>query len=80
MCRCHLQWLIARHEAARFAHSSALIPVEHGIAHLKNWRALARHHFRRDNLPDTIRAIAGLQSDQRTTQHNKTLALPAAQT
>jgi hypothetical protein len=76
----HLQWLMAHHEAARFAHSSARIPVEHGIAHLKNWRALARHHSRRDNLPDTIRAIAGLQSDQRTTQHNKTLALPAAQT
>ncbi|MGW8955907.1 transposase family protein [Streptomyces sp. NPDC055709] len=33
----HLQWLMAHHEAARFAHSSARIPVEHGIAHLKNW-------------------------------------------
>jgi hypothetical protein len=71
---------MAHHEAARSAHSSARIPVEHGIAHLKHWRALARHHTRRDNLPDTIRAIAGLQSDQRTTQHNKTLALPNAQT
>ncbi|MGN4163045.1 transposase family protein [Streptomyces sp. NEAU-PBA10] len=42
----HLQWLMAHHEAARFAHSSARVPVEHGIAHLKNWRALA------DTTPD----------------------------
>lgn len=72
----HLKWLMAHHEAARFAHSSARIPVEHGIAHLKNWRALARHHTRRDNLPDTIRAIAGLLTDQQATHHTKALALP----
>ncbi|WP_347237608.1 transposase family protein [Streptomyces sp. N1] len=72
----HLQWLMAHHEAARFAHSSARIPVEHGIAHLKNWRALARHHTRRNNLPDTIRAIAGLLTDQQATHHTKALALP----
>lgn len=72
----HLQWLMAHHEAARFAHSSARIPVEHGIAHLKNWRALARHHPRRENLPDTIRAVAGLLTDQQATPHTKTLALP----
>ncbi|MBT2542691.1 hypothetical protein J7E99_18720, partial [Streptomyces sp. ISL-44] len=30
----HLKWLMAHHEAARFAHSSARIPVEPGIAHL----------------------------------------------
>lgn len=72
----HLQWLMAHHEAARFAHSSARIPVEHVIAHLKNWRALARHHTRRDSLPDTIRAVAGLLTGQQATHHTKALALP----
>ncbi|WP_326743248.1 transposase family protein [Streptomyces sp. NBC_01768] len=70
----HLQWLMAHHEAARFTHSSARIPVEHGIAHLKNWRALARHHTRRDSLPDTSRAVAGLLTDQQATHHTKALA------
>ncbi|MFJ8443380.1 hypothetical protein [Kitasatospora griseola] len=32
----HLQWLMAHHEQARFEHSSRRMPVEHGIAHLKN--------------------------------------------
>ncbi|GLW72772.1 hypothetical protein Kpho02_50710 [Kitasatospora phosalacinea] len=36
---------------ARFAHSSRRMPVEHGIAHLKNRRTLARHHGRRYRLP-----------------------------
>ncbi|MFD4483246.1 transposase family protein [Streptomyces sp. NPDC058471] len=72
----HWQWLMAHHEAARFAHSSARIPVEHGIAHLKNWRALARHHSRRSNLPDTVRAVAGLLTDQQATHGTKSLALP----
>ncbi|GAA5772667.1 hypothetical protein Aros01_09224 [Streptosporangium roseum] len=62
----HVQWLMAHHDAARHAHSSRRIPVEHGIAHLKNWRALARHHGRRDHLPETIRAVAALLSDQRS--------------
>ncbi|WP_207620819.1 transposase family protein [Streptosporangium minutum] len=31
----HVQWLMAHHDAARHAHSSRRIPVEHGIAHLK---------------------------------------------
>ncbi|MGW1409818.1 hypothetical protein [Streptomyces sp. NPDC002403] len=70
----HLQRLMAHHEAARFAHSSAGIPVEHGIAHLKNGRALARHHTRR-SLPDTIRAVAGLLTDEQATHHTKELAL-----
>ncbi|MFC4887787.1 transposase family protein [Streptomyces beijiangensis] len=74
----HLQWLMTHHEAARFAHSSARIPVEHGIAHLKNWRALARHHSRRENLPDTIRAVTGLLSDQQAPRHSKALELTAS--
>jgi hypothetical protein len=36
------------------------------IAHLKNWRALARHHGRRDHLPEIVTAIAGHLSDQQT--------------
>ncbi|MFD4632516.1 transposase family protein [Streptomyces sp. NPDC058284] len=51
----------------RKAHSSRRIRVEHGIAHLKNWRALARHHGRRPLLEDTVPAIAGLVSHQRAT-------------
>ncbi|MGW9411861.1 hypothetical protein [Streptomyces gougerotii] len=43
---------------------------------LKNGRALARHHTRRDNLPDTIRTIAGLLADQQAPHHTKALALP----
>ncbi|MFE8018041.1 hypothetical protein ACFU3O_35540 [Streptomyces antibioticus] len=35
-------WYEERHELQRKAHSSRHIPVEHGIAHLKNWRALTR--------------------------------------
>jgi hypothetical protein len=31
------------YEQQRKAHSSPRIRVEHGIAHLKNWRALACH-------------------------------------
>ncbi|MGX1249635.1 transposase [Streptomyces ambofaciens] len=38
--------------------------VEHGIAHLKNWRALARHLGRREHMSDTIQAVAGLLSRQ----------------
>lgn len=49
---------------SRKAHSSRRIRVEHGIAHLKNWRALARHHGRRSLLEDTVPAIAGLGSHQ----------------
>lgn len=39
-------WYAERHEQQRKAHSSRRIHVEHGIAHLKNWRCLARHHGR----------------------------------
>ncbi|MFI1446103.1 transposase [Streptomyces virginiae] len=53
-------------ERQRKARSSRRIRVEHGIAHLKNWRAPARHHGRREHLSDTIQAIAGLLSHQQT--------------
>ncbi|WP_440099077.1 transposase family protein [Streptosporangium sp. H16] len=61
-----VQFLMAYHDAARHAHAARRRPVEHGIAHLKNWRALARHHGRRDHLPEIVTAIAGLLSDQQT--------------
>ncbi|MFD9425390.1 MULTISPECIES: transposase [unclassified Streptomyces] len=51
-------------------------PVGHGIAHLKNWRARARHHTRRENLLDTIRTVAGLLTDQQATHHTQALDLP----
>ncbi|WP_256333662.1 hypothetical protein [Streptomyces sp. cf386] len=38
----------------------------HGIAHLKNWRALARHHGRREHMSDLAQAVAGLLSHQQT--------------
>lgn len=50
------------------AHSSKRIRVEHGIAHLKNWKVLARHHGRREHLDDTVRAVAGLLSDHQRTR------------
>jgi hypothetical protein len=53
-------------ERQRKAHSSRRIGVEHGIGHLKNWRALARHHGRREHMSDIIRAVAGLLSHQQT--------------
>ncbi|WP_340384663.1 transposase [Streptomyces sp. SS7] len=42
------------HEQQRKAHSSRRIRVEHGIAHLKNWRALARHLGRREHMSDIV--------------------------
>ncbi|MFJ8194768.1 hypothetical protein ACIQ8D_34225 [Streptomyces sp. NPDC096094] len=36
-------WCEEMHGSQRKAHSSRRIRVDHGIAHLKNWRALARH-------------------------------------
>jgi hypothetical protein len=42
------------------------IRVEHGIAHLKNWRALTRHLGRREHMSHTVQAIAGLLSHQQT--------------
>jgi hypothetical protein len=54
----------AAHEAERRAHSAQRIRVEHGISHLKNWRALSRHLGRRDHLDTMLRAVAGLVSSQ----------------
>ena len=54
----------AAHEAERRAHASRRIRVEHGISHLKNWRALSRHLGRRDHLDTMLRAVAGLVSSQ----------------
>ncbi|MFI2078132.1 transposase family protein [Streptomyces triculaminicus] len=68
----HVQWLMAHHEAAHFAHSSARIPVEHGIAHLKNWRSLARHHGRHEHLPQTVQAVAALLTAQQTADRTPT--------
>ncbi|MEU8812582.1 transposase family protein [Streptomyces violaceoruber] len=57
-------WYEEMHERQRKVHSSRRIRVEHGIAHLKNWRALARHLGRREHISDTVQAIAGLLSHQ----------------
>jgi hypothetical protein len=59
--------LKAAWEAERKAQSSQRIPVEHAIAELKWWRVLQRFTGRRQLLPETIRAIAGLVSDRTTT-------------
>ncbi|MDA5286551.1 transposase [Streptomyces sp. Isolate_45] len=59
-------WYEEIYERRRKAHSSRRIRVEHGIAHLKNGRALARHHGRRELMSDTIQAIASLLSHQQT--------------
>ncbi len=57
-------WYEERHERQRKAHSSRRVRVEHGIAHLKNWRALARHLGRREHMSDIVQAVAGLLSHQ----------------
>ncbi|MEU2898779.1 transposase family protein [Streptomyces sp. NPDC001273] len=59
-------WYEEIHERQRTAHSSRRIRVEHGIAHLKNWRTLARHLGRREHMSDTVQAVAGLLSHQQT--------------
>ncbi|MFI0120656.1 transposase family protein [Streptomyces globisporus] len=59
-------WHEEMYERQRKAHSSRRIRVEHGIAHLKNWRALARHLGRREHMSDTVQAVAGLLSHQQT--------------
>ncbi|MFE9404021.1 transposase family protein [Streptomyces sp. NPDC006530] len=53
------EWYEEMHEHQRKAHSSRRIPVEHGIGHLKNWRALARHRGRREHMSDIVQAVAG---------------------
>ncbi|MGW3835837.1 transposase family protein [Streptomyces microflavus] len=68
-------WYERMHERQRKAHSSRRIRVEHGIAHMKNWRALARHLGRREHMDDTVQAVASLLSHQRTMD-----LIPAEQT
>lgn len=53
------QWERERHD-----HSSDRITVEHALADHKRWKQLMRWTHRRDRLPDTHRAIAGLVSDR----------------
>jgi hypothetical protein len=55
---------IAAWEQARHAQSSARICVEHAIAGSKHWRPLQRWIGRREDLPQTIRAIGSLVSDR----------------
>ncbi|MEW2493364.1 transposase family protein [Streptomyces nodosus] len=59
-------WYEEMYERQRKAHSSRRIRVEHGIAHLKNWRALARHLGRREHISHTVQAVAVLLSHQQT--------------
>ncbi|MEU3417112.1 transposase [Streptomyces murinus] len=59
-------WYEEMHERQREAHSSRRIRVEHGIAHLKNRRAPARHLGRREHISDTVQAVAALLSHQQT--------------
>lgn len=51
-------------ERDRHWHSSDRITVEHALADHKRWKQLTRWTHRRDRLPDTYRAIAGLVSDR----------------
>ena len=51
-------------ERARHAQSSARICVEHAIAGSKHWRPLQRWIGRREDLPETVRAIGSLVSDR----------------
>ncbi|MEU6497312.1 hypothetical protein ABZ890_44350 [Streptomyces sp. NPDC046984] len=63
-------WYEEIYERQRKAHSSRRTHVEHGIAHLENWRALARQFGRREHISDTVQAIAGLLSHQQITDLN----------
>jgi len=74
--------LAAAHEADRRAHAAKRIRVEHGISHLTNWRALARHLGRREHLDTILPAVAGLVSSQERAPrpdqlHRPPKALPA---
>ncbi|MGV9351216.1 hypothetical protein ACWDSD_42195 [Streptomyces spiralis] len=55
-----LEWYEEMHERQRKAHSCRRTGVAHGIAHVKNWRALTRHLGRREHISDTVQAIAAL--------------------
>ncbi|MGC5567856.1 transposase family protein [Streptomyces sp. FR-108] len=49
---------------ARHSHSSKRITVEHALADHKRWKQLTRWTHRREVLPATYRAVAGLVSDR----------------
>ncbi len=68
--------LAAAHEAERRAHAAQRIRVEHGISHLKNWRALSRHLGRRDHLNTLLPAVAGLVSSPGTSPPTRTAPRP----
>ena len=55
----HEAWEEARHQ-----HSSRRIPVEHALADHKRWKQLTRWTHRRDTLPETYLAVAGIVSDR----------------
>ncbi|MET9622721.1 transposase [Streptomyces sp. NPDC006464] len=57
-------WYEEMHERQCKAHSSRRIRVEHGIDHLRNWRAITRHLGRREHIGDTAQAVAGLLHQQ----------------
>ncbi|MEU9194475.1 transposase [Streptomyces hundungensis] len=59
-------WYEEMYERQRKPRSSRRIRGEHDIAHLKNWRALARHHGHREHMSDTAQAVAALLSHQQT--------------
>jgi hypothetical protein len=54
-------------QTERKTRSSQRISVEHAITELKWWRVLQRFTGRRQLLPETINAIAGLVSDRTIT-------------
>ncbi len=54
-------WHEEIHERQRKAHSSRRIRVEPGIAHPKNWRALARHLGRHERMSDTVQGVVALE-------------------
>lgn len=56
-----------RWERDRHWHSSDRITVEHALADHKRWKQLTRWTHRRDVLPATYQAIAGLVSDRTAT-------------
>ena len=69
----------AAHEAERRAHSAQRIRAEHGISHLKNWRALSGHLGRREHLDTILPPVAGLVSSQeRAPQPDQLHRLPRA--
>ncbi|MGA5227095.1 MULTISPECIES: transposase family protein [Streptomyces] len=57
-------WYEEMYERQRKAHSSRRIRVEHGIAHLQNWRALTRHPGRREQHHPSNRRLAVPPADR----------------